>query len=280
MERKYLEYFDGAFDSTVADKIKPQNKPYVAYSKTEGVVFTVIPEEPTSAYQMVDLGLSVKWADRNVGAETPQDNGLYFSWGNVDGHAVDENGNTVDGYSFDLDMYSTTLGGQYTGSTLDAEHDAATVNMGEEWRMPTSYEIHELVTNTDHYYISEDGNIVGGPFNYETSFSDKGLDGSKLHSICFIKKNVIFNYSDRSNFIEFPFADHCAGSLVDAVGLDGCIWANSQQSSSAKRAYFLDFGSEGRLYGGNVSYVDQYYGLSVRGVQPQPTNNFKGHSPS
>lgn len=49
-KRKYLEYFDGAFDSTVADKMKPENKPYVAYSKTEGVVYTVIPEEPTSAY--------------------------------------------------------------------------------------------------------------------------------------------------------------------------------------------------------------------------------------
>lgn len=43
-KRKYLEYFDGAFDSTVAEKIQPENKPYVAYSKTEGVVYTVIPE--------------------------------------------------------------------------------------------------------------------------------------------------------------------------------------------------------------------------------------------
>lgn len=42
--KKYLEYFDGAFDSTVAEKVKPENKPYVAYSKTEGVVYTVIPE--------------------------------------------------------------------------------------------------------------------------------------------------------------------------------------------------------------------------------------------
>ena len=37
---KYLEYFEGAFDSTVADKMKPENKPYVAYSKIDGVVYT------------------------------------------------------------------------------------------------------------------------------------------------------------------------------------------------------------------------------------------------
>lgn len=42
MERKYLEYFEGAFDSTVADKIKPENKPYVAYSKTDGTVYSII----------------------------------------------------------------------------------------------------------------------------------------------------------------------------------------------------------------------------------------------
>ena len=41
---KYLEYFMGAFDASVAEKIKPKNKPYVAYSKTEGVIYTVIPE--------------------------------------------------------------------------------------------------------------------------------------------------------------------------------------------------------------------------------------------
>ena len=33
---------------------------------------------PAITYGEVDLGLSVKWADRNVGAETPQDNGAYF----------------------------------------------------------------------------------------------------------------------------------------------------------------------------------------------------------
>lgn len=222
----------------------------------------------TSAYRMVDLGLpsGLKWADRNVGAETPQDAGLYFSWGNVDGHAVDENGNVTDGYSFDYNTYSTTLGSQYTGSTLDAEHDAATSNMGGDWRIPTSAEILELVENTDHYYISEDGNIVAGPFDYETSSSDKGLDYTKkLRSICFVKKDATFNYNDRSNFIEIPFAGNCYGPLLDSDGLDGYIWSSSVNESNDGYAYGMYFHSGGFI---NADfYRSCHYGLSVRAVK-------------
>ena len=265
---KYLEYFDGAFDSTVADKMKPENKPYVAYSRTEGVVYTVISKEPTSAYQMVDLGLpsGLKWADRNVGAENPWDNSLYFSWGNVDGHTV-ENGNVADDYSFNSDKYSTTSGGQYTGTTLDAEHDAATVNMGSNWRMPTVDETVELVQNTDHYYISKDGSIVAGPFNYGTSVSDKGLDyGAKLHSICFVKKGEVFDYNNRTNFIEIPFAGRCDGSLLVDDGLNGNVWSSSVYNRNAQRARSIFFSSYGDL-SGKDEYGNRYIGRSVRGVQ-------------
>lgn len=220
-------------------------------------------------YTQVDLGLpsGLKWADRNVGAETPQDNGLYFSWGNVDGHAVDENGNTTDGYSFDSDTYETPLGGQYTGSTLDTEHDAATVNMGSEWRMPTNAETLELVQNTKHYYIGEDGSIVAGPFDYETSSSDKGLDGSKLRSICFVKKDATFNYNDRSNFIEFPFAGYCSGSLLGFEGLYGYVWSSSVYVGNVEYAHVLFFNSFGYLYGGDRGSSNCYAGQSVRGVR-------------
>jgi hypothetical protein len=253
--KKYLELFEGAFDSTVADKIKPENKPYVAYSKENGVLYTIIPEEPTSAYPMVDLGLSVKWADRNVGAETPQDNGLYFSWGNVDGHAV-ENGNVADGYSFDNDTYSTTSGGQFTGITLDAEHDAATANMGDGWRMPTSAETVELVENTDHYYIDLSGNTI----------AKSELDGSKLRSICFVKKGEAFDYDVRGNFIELPFAGNCSGSLLGSEGLNGFVWSSSVGEGNVEYARSLYFDIDGYLLG-DYSYVDRYFGQSVRGVR-------------
>lgn len=209
----------------------------------------------TSPYRMVDLGLSVKWADRNVGAETPQDNGLYFSWGNVDGHAVDENGNVADGYSFDENTYATTFGGQHVGQDLDTEHDAATANMGSDWRMPTSDEMLELVENTDHYYIGEDGNIVA-----ESALSSS----KKLRSICFIKQGEAFDYNNRSNFIEIPFAGRCSGSMLDKKGLIGIVWSSSMYIGSAGRARNLAFTSSGSLYGNTGS--NSYYGMSVRGV--------------
>ena len=220
-------------------------------------------------YLIVDLGLpsGTKWADRNVGAETPQDNGLYFDWGNVDGHAVDENGNITDGYSFNEKTYPTTFGGQYTGSELDAEHDAATVNMGNDWRMPTKNETSELVENTVHYYIGEDGSIVAGPFVHTTNYSDKGLDGSKLRSICFVKKGEAFDYDNRSNFIEFPFAGNCFGSLLGYEGLSGNVWSSSVFVGHAEYARELYFSSDGYLYGGDSSNSSRYYGLSVRGVR-------------
>lgn len=39
-------------------------------------------------YEEVDLGLSVKWANKNIGAQTVDDYGTYFSWGNTDGYTV------------------------------------------------------------------------------------------------------------------------------------------------------------------------------------------------
>ena len=217
-------------------------------------------------YLIVDLGLpsGIKWADRNIGAENPWDNGLYFSWGNIDGHTVDENGNTTDGYSFDKNTYSTTLGGQYTGSELDAEHDAATVNMGDDWRMPTMTETEELVEHTDHYYIDEDGNIVAGPFDHTTDYLNKVLDGSKLRSICFVKKGEVFDYNNRSNFIEFPFAGGCYGSLLSSEGLIGLVWSSSILDFMADFARNLGFDSGGYLNG--IYFFRHDCGLSVRGV--------------
>jgi hypothetical protein len=43
-------------------------------------------------YNMVDLGLSVKWADRNVGATSPEHYGSYFQWGDTDAYTYDGTG--------------------------------------------------------------------------------------------------------------------------------------------------------------------------------------------
>lgn len=96
---KYLEFVEGSFTQEHFDR---QNEyPYVAYSVAEDrVIYSIVKTEngysvtylkrtssfPTD-YVEVDLGLpsGKKWLDRNVGAESPLDNGGYFSWGNSEG---------------------------------------------------------------------------------------------------------------------------------------------------------------------------------------------------
>ena len=136
------------------------------------------------SYEEVDLGLSVKWANKNIGAQKIEDCGTYFSWGNTDGYTVSgtkfltvdeacqlfsgvtgetittkeelenmlnqigvtvDNLGIVDGYSFDETTYNGTSGAGFTGDVLDSVHDAATSIMGSEWRMPTNVEYQELV---------------------------------------------------------------------------------------------------------------------------------------
>lgn len=98
----------------------------------------------------VDLGLSAKWADHNVGATLPEENGYFFAWGE-----------TVPKTFYSWATYKLCKGtwnsickynndpyyGEVDGKTrLEAEDDAATANWGSVWRMPTAEEMEELRT--------------------------------------------------------------------------------------------------------------------------------------
>ena len=86
-------------------------------------------------YVAVDLGLSVKWATCNVGADSPEDYGNYYAWGEMETKSSYSKSNS-DTYGVDLDDIS--------GS---AEYDVATANWGDSWRMPTYAEIEELLSD-------------------------------------------------------------------------------------------------------------------------------------
>ena len=46
--RKYLELFTNGFDETIEVKTKPENKPYIGYSLTDGIAYTVVPKPVVS----------------------------------------------------------------------------------------------------------------------------------------------------------------------------------------------------------------------------------------
>lgn len=101
----------------------------------------------------VDLGLSVKWADMNVGSQGPED-GLhgFFAWGEIASKPSYSWQSYEWGDSRSLTRYSFDRAGVINdvekGALLDSHDDVAFVQWGEGWRMPTPEEFRELFENT------------------------------------------------------------------------------------------------------------------------------------
>ena len=89
----------------------------------------------------VDIGLSVAWATCNLGSSTPSNVGGYYRWGETELSSSNKGyiWSGADGFT----RYNATDG----KITLEASDDAASVHLGENWRMPTYDELMELRTN-------------------------------------------------------------------------------------------------------------------------------------
>ena len=181
----------------------------------------------------VDLALpsGLLWCEHNVGAASPYDDGLYFSWGNVEGHTG------TDGYDFGTSNegpYASTPGAGLTGNiSVDGTYDAARHNMGAPWRMPTQPEFQELADNCDSVWTDEDG-VAGRRF---TS-------------------------NHNGNSIFFPASGYRGGTSLNYRGSFGDYWSSSLYSSAD--GYNLNFSSGGV----NPAYYDnRFLGFSVRAVQ-------------
>ena len=108
-------------------------------------------ENTRNGHEYVDLGLpsGTLWATCNVGAEQPEDEGYYFSWGDTQSHATKPSRKQSKYSNLEkkqISKYCTDMKfGQEDGKTeLDAEDDAATVNWGKEWQTPSTDQIREL----------------------------------------------------------------------------------------------------------------------------------------
>ena len=121
-------------------------------------------EEPENA-MVVNLGLSVKWANMNIGAENPEDYGDYFAWGETEGYnsgKTEFNWSTYawcNGTANTLTKYNTNSSNGATDSrtTLLSSDDAAFANWGGSWRMPTKAEFDELLNNTTKVWTQVNG---------------------------------------------------------------------------------------------------------------------------
>lgn len=103
------------------------------------------------SYNLIDLGLpsGTLWMDRNLGASSPEDEGLYYAWGELEGYTTEEVGTTR---KFDWDHYK--FGGTLTKYNetdkllnLELSDDAVNQNI-DSCTIPTYTQLKELVNNT------------------------------------------------------------------------------------------------------------------------------------
>ena len=110
----------------------------------------------------VNLGLSVQWADRNVGAKDVYDFGTLFGYGDVTGKVM----------SSDTNDYAN-------GSILNTDKDIAKAIWGNGWRMPTKAEFRELLDKCSWRLIrSNSGNVgylITGPNGNKIFLPSAGL---------------------------------------------------------------------------------------------------------
>lgn len=115
--------------------------------------------EPTDGPQLIDLGLSVKWASYNVGATRPSDYGNFYAYGEVEPKTTYTYENYLWRYpdynDFDCDEWEKyfKLGATISGTNYDVAH----VKWGQEWRMPTKEEWDELINNCNWTWTAIDG---------------------------------------------------------------------------------------------------------------------------
>lgn len=166
----------GVFTSNITDLTSNTTYHVRAYATNDaGTAYGLDKEFTTNSgvtpgtYEYVDLNLpsGTLWATCNVGANSPEEYGDYFAWGetttkniyNWDNYQYsasnEANNSWLTKYCYDPEFgynsYSDTL------TVLQAIDDAATVNWGDEWCMPTADQWRELIDNTSHQWITQNG---------------------------------------------------------------------------------------------------------------------------
>ena len=206
-------------------------------------------------YEYVDLGLpsGLLWATCNVGADSPEEYGDYFAWGETqpkDTYNWDtyqySNGGFYDGewgefYAY-LTKYCNSSYYGYNGftdnlTTLLPEDDAATANWGSGWRMPTQAEWEELLDNTTHTYTTQNG-VNGRLFT-----------------------------ASNGNSLFLPAAGYRYSSSLLFAGSDGYYWSSSLDSDYPGYAWYFTFYSGYHMYA-----FDRNFGQSVRAVRSGTQN--------
>ena len=207
------------------------------------------PYDPYNGHEYIEIG-GLKWATMNVGANSITDAGLYFQWGDTQGYTADQVGSGEGKKAFKWADYKYSNNGGSTAAdmtkynstdgktVLDLSDDAAQVNWGGSWRMPTTAEFQAL------------GNAANTAWTAD--YQGSGVAGL-----------VCTDKTDSSKVLFFPAAGDCGNGSVNGVGSGGYCWSSSLGTSFVIGGRNLYFYSGGVLW---QSYGNRCFGFAVRGV--------------
>ena len=185
-----------------------------------------------NGHDWVDLGLpsGLKWATCNVGADSPEDYGNYYAWGEKTRKIEYTNDNSL---TYGLTKTQLQSQGYIDGSgNLTPSHDAARANWGGSWRLPTKAELEELENKCTWTWTTQNG-----------------VKGYKVTG-------------PNGNHIFLPAAGNRYGSSLLNAGEGGYYFSSTPYESNSNRAYDLFFNRSLQ----NVGWSDRFSGQSVRPV--------------
>ena len=192
---------------------------------------------PVDEHEWVDLGLpsGTLWATCNVGADSPEDYGDYFAWGETEPKDVYywENYKWCDTSDYTMTKYckDSENGTVDRKTRLEPEDDAAYVNWGPSWRMPTLVQIKELIDECT-WTLQDD----------QCSYLVIGPNG-----------NTMF----------LPAPGYILDDLIYYEGSYGCFWSCELGPCDSLIAYALAIGFQRYWY----NAFSRYHGRSVRPVR-------------
>lgn len=235
--RKYLELFTENFPADIADKLVSSNWPYVGYSMTEDrVIHAAIPEpeEPDPAAGYVDLGLSVMWAECDLGANSITDIGDSYTWG------------------------------ENSWSILPLDSDPVYINSNTEFkevvqpRTPSAKQVAELLNNTTateetvngvfgYRYTSDNGNsiFVSDSFRWTSSQEYKANPASTYEAVCWKPSQGIRDNEAGVNpnvdIITSKSKSYLFRGICDYPPLDGAICLKQNQPLTVDPGFIYCF---------------------------------------
>ena len=222
----------------------------------------------------VEIG-GTKWATFNVGATEPEQYGDLYAWGETETHYESiSSSDTVwregksEGYTWSTYEHgsgaSATSMNNYTdaGDVLLADDDAASMNWGGEWRMPTYNDWMELKTKCYWVWVdSYDNTGVSGYIAYEAKSGDEGAIVVKNQS------PSVNTYTLDDKHIFFPAGGEINGKTNSNASVYGTYWTSSLHTNEEYiyQSYRFSFNDASIVFP-ETNSMPRYLGYAVRPV--------------